>query len=188
MKCPKCSTETSQDALCCPRCKLPTPKGRSYNKNKDIRVKEHKTRVAAKAKSNNGKKRIGPILTSIVVLVTIIVCGLGSYVAMSYWQASQTNPNDHSQLALEKVRRLPSTREGFSVESLLVEEVKKAQENGLLLESEGWDVKHDGGAKFTVTFSYQLKDRQQLAQWAVDIAENTFVAKTDLALAVYKQK
>ncbi|MCI0488343.1 MAG: hypothetical protein L0229_17275 [Blastocatellia bacterium] len=190
MKCPKCSTETTPEALCCPRCKLATPKGRSYTKNKDVRVKEHTTRSLAKAKSNRERRRIGPVLTAVIALVTIIFCGLGSYVALTYWQASQVDPNNHAQLAMDKVRRLPSTREGLTVEDALVQEVEKARDEGRLVEPEGWDVKPDaaGGAKFIVTFSFQLKDKHQHAQWVVDIAENTFDAKTELATAIYKHK
>jgi len=188
MKCPKCSTETPQDALCCPRCKLVTPKGRFYAQNKEARKSEHQTRALKKAKSERGSKPIGPVLIAVAVVSSVIIFGLGSYIALIYWEETTASADNPAHLALEKVRRLPSSREGLSVEDFLKEEVEKARNSDLLLESEGWDVKPVEGAKFIVAFTFQLKDKQQRAEWAVDIAENTFVPKTDLAAAVYKKK
>ena len=188
MKCPKCSTETPQDALCCPRCKLVTPKGRFYAQNKEVRKSEHQTRALKKVKADRGPRRIGPVLITVVVLSSVIVFGLGSYIALTYWEETNADTNNPAHLALEKVRRLPSSREGLSVEEFLKQEVEKARDSGRLLEPEGWDVKPVEGAKFMVAFTFQLKDKQQRAEWDVDIAENTFVPKTDLAAAVYNKK
>ncbi len=188
MKCPKCSTETPSEALCCPGCKLVTPKGRSYKKSKDIRQQVQTTRAEAREKADEikGPKKIGPVIIGLSVLMTVLICGLGSYFLLTYWETTRPVLDNHPQLALEKIRFQPSKHQGLNVEECLNQEVERARKAGQLLEAEGWDVRPIQGARFLVSFTYQLKDKaQQQARWEVDIAENTFAPKTQLATAVY---
>ncbi|HEX5736853.1 MAG TPA: hypothetical protein VF131_28745 [Blastocatellia bacterium] len=185
MRCPKCYVETSNDALCCPGCKLPTPKGRSYLKNKN-----NKPQARARAKKRVERKRINvsPKAAVFIVVTTMLVCGIGSYIGMTFLEESKAQSTDPSQIALDRLRQLPSEQAGLNVEERLEQEVDKAREAGQLVEDEGWHVTPVEETIYLISFTYEVKGNlQHRAEWMFDQAKDSYVAKTDLAASIYKQ-
>lgn len=192
MKCPKCSTETPNDALCCPGCKLPTPRGKTYLKDKKTRKLENNrrevTRATKELKVLKEKRHIPGWVTALSLVLALLIFGAGSYVAVIYWPALKAKDDGGRQLALDKVRQMESKQPGMSVEDMLNEEVKKSREAGRLLEQEGWKVKPLERKQFLVSFCFEEKDKaRQKAEWKVDLNNGSFEPQTDLAKDIIGQ-
>lgn len=186
MRCPKCSVETPNDALCCPGCKLPTPRGKTYIKDKKARKQENSRREGVRTtkelKACKEKKHIPGWITAASIFLSLAVFSAGSYLIATYWPNMQAKDDGGRQLALDKVRQLPSKQSGRSLEDLLDEEVAKAREAGRLVEREGWRVKPLERKQFLVSFSFEEKDNQrQRAEWKVDLNNDSFEPQNDLA-------
>jgi hypothetical protein len=184
MKCPKCYTETPSTALCCPGCKLPTPAGRSYRKGELKREKP----VEKAAKRARKSKSVNPVVAVLVVAATVIVCGLGSFLSITFLGESQVANEDPSRIALDKLRSLPSNEREMSVEDFLNKKVDECRAEGKLLEAQGWEVRPFQGSQYLVAFTFEERGNvQQRAEWAVDLNSNSFVPRTDLAASAYKR-
>jgi hypothetical protein len=185
MRCPKCYVETSNDALCCPGCKLPTPKGRSYLKNKNNRPQ---AKARAKPKRERNRRSVSTMASVIIVIFTVLVCGIGSYVSMTLLEESNAQESDPSQIAVDRLKQMPSHQEGFSIEERLEQEVDKAREAGLLVEAEGWQVTPGDATTYLISFSFEVKGNlQHRAEWVFDQTKESYTARTELAASVYKQ-
>ena len=187
MRCPKCYTETPNEALCCPGCKLPTPKGQVWKKDRSSRSKRQETkRKKARKAEGKSRRRIGAVGSTLIILGTVIVFGLGSYVALALWQeTSKPVEPGTPQYALDKLRMMPSSKAGTTVEQCLEQRVDESSDAGRLLEPQGWDIKPVEGSKYKISFSFEEKGNvQQVAEWLVDIGDNTFAPQTELAKAV----
>jgi hypothetical protein len=177
MRCPKCYAETPPEALCCPGCKLVTPRGKTWKKS------------GAKTREQQGQesRRIPTLLVVLAALGATIVFGLGSYLVMVYWADSHPPRPGSSQFILDKVRKLPSTKSGLSIEQCLTLRLDESQKAGRLKESEGWDVRPIDDTRFKVSFTFEEQgSRQQRAEWIVDVSSNTVDPQTDLAKNIYK--
>jgi hypothetical protein len=188
MKCPKCSTETPGEALCCPGCKLPTPRGRSYIQNKGKRSDQENRPKRKRPKAKGKSRQVNPIAAVLVVIAAVVFFGIGSYLALTFLGDTTAEDPGALQLTLDKVRKLPSNREGSTVEDILEEEVEKSRDEGRLLEAQGWDIRQIEGKRFQVTFTYQEKGNiQRKAEWKVDLVNNTFSPQTELAATIYNK-
>ncbi len=182
MRCPKCYTETPNEALQCPGCKLPTPRGQQFVKDKKTqRLNEAKTPKARKQ-----KKHVSKLITIAALFGTIMLCAGGSYLMFVYIPEIQATTN--SEEVVQKVMRLPSKQEGLSVGEYLEGQVNKAREEGRLAESEGWVVEQVDDAHFIVHFLYEEKNQpKKSAEWKVDISQNSFTPQNDLAKDISPQ-
>lgn len=189
MRCPKCSAETPNEALCCPGCKLPTPRGKTYLKDKKARKQENNVRETKRVtqelkapKTAKERRHIPGWVTALSLVLALVAFSAGSYLAATYWPSGEKKDDGGRQLALEKVRQMESKQSGMTVEDLLNEEVNKSRDAGRLLEQEGWQVKSLESKQFIVSFSFEEKDKQQQrAEWKVDLNNNSFEPQTDLA-------
>ena len=187
MRCPKCYAETSNDALCCPGCKLPTPKGRSYLKNKNNRPQ---TKAKSRRKSERGPRRsVGPTVSVIIVIATILVCGIGSYLSMTLLEQPEPQEADSLYIAMDRLRQMPSQHSGKTINEWLEQAVENARESGQLIESEGWQVNPVEGNNCMISFSYEVKGNiQHRFEWMYDQAKDSYMAQTELAASVYRQQ
>lgn len=179
MRCPKCHAETSFRSHRCPKCKLLTPRGRAAQQGENttpprtIRIPE----VAM----------LGRRALMLMMGLTVFVAGLASYLITSNHLTSRA-AEVPAEIAVQKLRSLPSNLIGFSVDELLNHKVNRSRDEGKLLEAEGWGATHLEGNKYLVCFSFEEKGRKQLrAEWFVDVDRNSFVPKTDLAAAIYNR-
>lgn len=123
----------------------------------------------------------------LVMGLTVVVAGLASYLITSNHLRSRTTEVP-AEIAVEKLRSLPSNLTGFSVDELLNHKVKRSRDEGKLVETEGWGTTRVDRSKYLVSFSFEEMGRkQQRAEWFVDVERNAFVPKTDLAAAVYSK-
>ena len=193
MRCPKCYTETTNEALCCPGCKLPTPRGRIYLKTRGKPAggtgeKPNGVRPARRSSRPKDKKGVSPLIAVPVLLFGMLVFGLGSYVALTYWQESQASDSGSLEMVMSRVRGLPSSQSGKTIDEYLNQKVRDSQDAGRLLESEGWNVNQLVGNLFLVTFTYEENGNLHFrAEWEVNLASNTVIPKNDLAAKVYRQ-
>ena len=187
MRCPKCYAETSNDALCCPGCKLITPKGRIYLKDKNNKPQ---TKAKARRKREPRTKRsVGPVLSTVIVVATILVCGIGGYLGMTLLEKPEPQEADSLYLALDRLRQMPSQHSGMTINEWLEQAVDNARKSGQLVESEGWQVNPIEGNNCLISFSYEVKGNvQHRFEWMFDQANDTYTAQTDLAASVYQQQ
>lgn len=130
---------------------------------------------------------IKPWVSWLVVLTSVLLCAVGSYISFMYFSdPPATNPGLH-QIVLDKLRETPSNQSWMTVEESLEKEVEKSQKEGRLVEAEGWDVRQIADGSFNIAFTYQEKDnKQQIALWNVNLTANRFIPKTDLAEFILK--
>ncbi|MBI3654585.1 MAG: hypothetical protein HY231_26440 [Acidobacteria bacterium] len=185
MRCPKCKTATPAEALCCPNCKSKTPRGRlqeEFEPTSDLRQKfqdilaDHKPTV----------KHIPAWLSWSLILLTLGVCILGSYLSFRYFnQPEPTNVPLH-QIALDKLRAKISTQPWMTVDEALENEVEKSRKAGRLKEAEGWDVRPAEDVGFIVSFTFQETGKKQYFIWKVDPLSETYSAQNDAAETIFK--
>ena len=190
MRCPKCYTETPNNAMCCPGCKFVTPHGKNLLKEK--RKKKRAVLESYKSvkifKKKKPKRQVKPWVAVVVGVLTVLVMGGGSYLITlsSLQQSASTVPP--SQAALEKLRNMPSSTPGLTVDQYLIDELEKCRQSGRLLEAEGWSTEQLSGGEFLIRFSYEEKEEgQKRAEWRVNPAKNSFRAENELARAVYNK-
>jgi hypothetical protein len=189
MRCPKCSTETPNEALCCPGCKLPTPKGTNYLKTKGKSLRPDAAKKPKKRSRQKDKKSINPLIAVPVLLFVVILFGAGSYIATTLFQEAQAGDPGSMETILNKVRGLPSSQEGKTIEDYFEDKVEESRDAGRLREAEGWNVRPLDGKQYLVSFTFEEKGNQKhRAEWEVNLASNTIVAKNDLAAKVYNKE
>ena len=185
MRCPKCHTETPSDALVCPGCKLPTPKGRQYKADKRAGKKPKSPKKIKEAKQRKRSKTLNIVLAS---LIGIIVAGLGIYVFAAFKLGATELDPQTAQQVLNALRKAPSNKQGLSVDDRMNQELKKSKESGKLLKYSGWSTRAVQGdkKKILVAYTFEEKDSgEQRAEWIADPSNNSFAPRTGLAWAVY---
>lgn len=183
MRCPRCYAETPAEVLCCPGCKLPTPKGRNKSKPKGERTAPRTKRAKKK-----DSKSVNPIVAVAACVVAVLVFGLGGYFAMALMLAPKPVDPASPQYAIEKLRAMPSNQKGLTIEERLEQEVKKSRDAGRLVEIEAWSVKPIEASNYLVSYSIQEKDEHYLrAEWSVDVASGAIVPQTALATEIYNR-
>ncbi|MEW6206857.1 MAG: hypothetical protein AB1631_00715 [Acidobacteriota bacterium] len=190
MRCPKCYTETPNNAMCCPGCKFPTPHGKKMltEKRKKKREQIESIKSVKVFKKKKPRRQVKPWVAIVVAVSTVLVIGAGSYfLTISSFQQEAANMSP-SDAAMEKLRNMPSSLAGMTVDEYLADEMEKCRASGRLLEAEGWSVKQIEGGEFLIRFSYEVKDEgQKRAEWRVNPARNSFRAETELAKAIYNK-
>jgi hypothetical protein len=182
MRCPRCQTETPTGALQCPQCKLLTPKGRQA-----LNGKKSPTKPSTKRQLRQ-KTAVKPLTAILAILSSIVVCGVGGYLGLILLTESKAGNPKPQYEALERLRKMPSSQDGLTVEEFLEQEVKKSRQAGRLVEAEGWSVRLIDESKALISFSYEEKDQKQIrAEWIADLKSKTFAPQTDLAAASYKK-
>lgn len=186
MRCPKCYAETSADALSCPSCNLPTPKGK-------LAGPAASRKGGSKAKASSRQRvDLGAIMPGRKVLSWVaILAFLGASGFLAYWYVYATPERLSPTPALEamnQLRRLPSKQEGKTIEDCLNAEMKKAKDAGHLVSFEGWKIKPYERNSYLVSFSFDEKDVKKSAEWVVDPQNNIFTPISELATAVQKQE
>ena len=185
MRCPKCHTETPNDALVCPGCKLPTPRGRQYKADKRAGKSPKSPKRIKEAKQHRRSKVVNMALTCAIGL---IVLGLGVYVYVVLTSGvTELDPKAAGEM-LVTLRRLPSSEQGLSVDDRMNQEVKKSKESGKLVKYQGWTMRPIKGdrKKILIAFTFEEKDSgEKRAEWIADPANKSFSPQTGLASAVY---
>ncbi len=185
MRCPKCHAETPSDALVCPGCKLPTPRGRQFKADKRAGKNPKSPKKIKEAKRHQRSKAVNIALGSVIGL---IAAGLGVYLYMALMSgATEIDPKAAGEM-LVRLRRLPSSEQGLSVDDKMNQEVKKSRDSGQLLKYQGWTMRPVQGdkKKILITFSFVEKDSgEKRAEWVADTTNNSFAPRTGLASSVY---
>lgn len=185
MRCPKCQSDTPIDALCCPACKRKTPKGRMLELEPEEDNKSRLLEILAEHKPT--VNHIPSWVAWALILLTVGVCVLGSYISFNHLPAQEPAEIPLHQQALDKLRSKTSNQPWMTVEQSLENEVEKSRNSGRLTEAEGWDVRSDEKGGFAVSFTFQEKDsNHQRAVWLVNPLSDTVIPQSDLALMIYK--
>lgn len=205
LTCPRCGTDVPKEALYCPYCSLPKPRSgfavAAPGKPEDPKPTEHPKRPSAfrgsNEKSNKPAKRIParpgkpprrlrlPVV-SVAALVALFSVGIYIFVVplISFDQAEPKTV----LYALEKLRRMPSSDSGVTIDARLSRELEKSRRVGNLVGYQGWTMQPVKGSKTKVLFVYsyqEVGDVHQRAEWIADLTNNTFAPQTELAAAVY---
>jgi hypothetical protein len=178
--------------MCCPGCKLPTPRGNTYKRTRGKVGKPERNKTEArrsqKRSTPKGKKQINPIIVVPALVLAVLLFGVGSYVAMTLWQEGQAIDAGSLEAVLNKVRVLPSNQTGQTIEEYLDQRVELSRDEGRLLEAQGWDARPLANKQFLVTFTFEERGNLHYrAEWQVDLASNRVTPKNELAAKVYKK-
>jgi hypothetical protein len=187
MRCPKCYTETPNEALSCPSCNLQTPRGKMTGP-------ANGKKGGSKGKSSRQAKKVDlsgllPGRRVLSWVASLIFLGASGFIA--YWYVFTTPENISPKSALEamnQLRRLPSKQEGKTIEDYLNAEMKKSKDAGHLVGFEGWKIKPYERNSYLVSFSFDEKDAKKSAEWVVDPQNKIFTPISELATAVQKQE
>jgi hypothetical protein len=186
MRCPKCYSETPTDALNCPSCNLPTPKGKLSGATSSKKGAS-KTKVSSKRKVDVSAVLPGrKVLTWLALVVFLGAAGFLAYIYI-YSTPDHMSPQPALE-AMNQLRRLPSKQEGKTIEDYLNAEMKKAKDAGQLVGFEGWKIKPYERNSYLVSFSFDEKDAKKSAEWVVDPQNKIFTPISELATAVQKQE
>lgn len=198
MTCPKCRANVPDASIRCPSCGLSKPKPRapefdekpaswfSLRATKSIKW-QRKAAKPTSAEPPSKAKRVAVVLT-----ISIIVMLVGAGAFWFVWPLFQPMGPEPEVAAsvLEKLRKMPSSQEGLTVEQSVAQQLEKSRRVGNLVAYQGWTVKQAPGdkSKLLVVFSFDERDNtKQRAEWLVDPNSSTFTPQTDLAAAVFKQ-
>ena len=185
MRCPKCKTATPAEALCCPSCKIKTPRGRLQEElepESDLRQKFHDILADHKPTMTH----IPVWLSWSLIVLTVGVCILGSYLSFMYFNNPEPTHVPLPQLALEKLRTKTSNQPWMTVEEALENEVEKSRKAGQLKEAEGWDVRPAPEAGFMVSYTFQESGKKLYYVWKVDPLAESFMPQNDAAGYIFK--
>lgn len=211
LTCPRCGTDVPTEAMYCPYCSLPKPK-RGFvsetNNNPKPPVSEQpapravlRSRKVATPPKNERKqanqrpaskpgkpKPARKLRVSVLSLAAIVaVFSVGIYIFVVPMVYSEEAEPKTILSALEKLRHLPSSEPGLTVDARLARELETAKRVGNLVSYQGWAVRPIKGTKNRVllVFSYQeVGDVHQSAEWLADLNNNTFTPQTDLAKTI----
>ena len=185
MRCPKCHTDTPSDALVCPGCKLPTPRGRQFKADKKAGMNPKSPKRIKEHRQYQRSKLVNIILSSVLGL---LVVGLGAYLYMNFkFGAAELDPAAAKNV-LVTLRKLPSNEQGLSVDERMNAEVKKSKDAGKLVKYQGWTMRPVQGDKnkILIAFTFEEKDSgEQRAEWIADTRNNSFAPRTGLASSIY---
>jgi hypothetical protein len=208
LTCPRCETEVPSEALYCPYCSLPKPKSgfaaveanpadtrrteklnppvglRSNNKDRssNIEPKRSSSRpITIKPQRTPKARRLVPVV-SITALVALVSAGIYIFV-LPLVNSQQAEPKVVLS-ALDKLKGMPSSVDGLTIDARLKRELETARRVKNLVSYQGWTAQPIKGTKTKVllVFSYQeVGDVNKRAEWIADLVDNTFVPQTELA-------
>ena len=207
MTCPRCETEVPSEALYCPYCTLPKPKSgfapaaeanpedtrrteklepsvglRSSHRDKSSNIApKRSSSPPIKPQRDPKPRRLVPVV-SITALVALVSVGIYIFV-LPLVNSQQAEPKVVLS-ALDKLRRMPSSEEGLTIDARLKRELETARRVKNLVSYQGWTAQPIKGTKTKVllVFSYQeVGDVNKRAEWIADLVNNTFEPQTELA-------
>jgi hypothetical protein len=185
MRCPKCKTATPTEALSCPGCKLKTPRGRLQEEA------EPESALAQRVQEIFASHK--PTMTHIpiwlswsLILATLGVCVLGSYLSFNYFNDAQPASPPRHQEALDKLKAKTSNQPWMTVEESLNHEVEKCRQAGRLKEAEGWDARPAESGEVMVTFTFEENAKKRKAVWLVDPWADTYIPQNEMAEFIFK--
>jgi hypothetical protein len=187
MRCPKCHSETSNEALNCPSCNLVTPKGRLANPKKGTGKK-----VSSLEKRKVDFSSILPKMPSVRILVwaiLLVVLGASGFLGYRYVYSDSDQMAPQTALnAMNQLRRLPSKEDGKNIDDYLNAEMKKSKEAGQLVSHQGWTIKPYDKESYLISFSFDEKNAKKSADWVVDPKNNIITPISELASTVQKEE
>src|ERR1051325_2628334 len=174
MRCPKCYAETDPDALNCPSCNLPTPRGKYVNAEKGKKDKtqtKKQTKASPKVMVERQPFKPGKGVKWLFILVLLIAAGWGAYLYV--FSSSQTVKPESALSAMNELRKLPSKEEGKSIDDCMTAELKRSKDAGQLISLQGWTVKPYGKSNLLISFSFEDTGGKKSADWVVDPLNKT---------------
>ncbi len=187
MRCPKCHSETPNEAHYCPSCNLATPKGRLAAPKKGTGKRVTSDEKKKFDFADMLPKMPGTKIWSWVILVAFISAS-GFLVYWYVYADSQHLDPKPALNAMNQLRQLPSKEKGKNIDDYLNAEMKKSKEAGQLVSYEGWTIKPYDKSSYLISFSYDEKDAKKSADWVVDPKNNIFTPISELANAVQKEE
>ncbi len=194
MKCPRCHVEVPAVAARCPDCKLPKPKSLiaqgGKNKSKSQKTANGKPLYPRKP-GVKPEKRV-PKWVNILAggLSGVLIAAIGVYAYWYFTNASQEIDPQKAQPAMQKLREMPSQQANLTIDQYMNQELEKSRRVGNLVSVQGWTMRPVEGSrsKMLIAFSFQERDNtEQRAEWLADLAGDTFIPQTPLAIAACKQ-
>jgi hypothetical protein len=203
LTCPRCGTDVSVEALYCPYCNLPKPRGgfAFAAEEKPIATAPQQPAAAYKPAAASKKERRASnrsfdrppktrrqIKLGVLGLAALMaVLSVGIYVFVVPLVLSQEAEPKAALSALEKLRHLPSNQPGVTIGDRMSHELETSRKLGNLAAYKGWTVRPIKGTKTKVliSFSYREVDgAEQKAEWIADLATGSFAPQTPLAVSV----
>ena len=197
LTCPRCDTDVSAEALYCPYCNLPKPKGgfafASAAKPTNTGPQQpaaayKKERSVGNRSFNRPPKTRRQIKLGVLGLAALMaVLSVGIYVFVVPLVLSQEAEPKAALSALEKLRHLPSNQPGVTIADRMSHEMETSRKLGNLAAYKGWIVRPIRGTKTKVliSFSYREVDGAELkAEWIADLPTGSFTPQTPLAVSV----
>jgi hypothetical protein len=188
MRCPKCHTETNAEAMNCPSCNLPTPKGKFVNTEKgkaDKVSKKSAPKSKEKLKVDWGAMMPGKWINWVLLAALFVALGLGVY--WYVYSSSQPIKAETAMSVMNELRKMPSKEEGKSIDDCMTAELKKSKEAGQLITYQGWTVKPYSKNTYLISFSFEETNGKKSADWIVDPQHKTYTPITELATAAQKE-
>ena len=198
MTCPKCRANVPDASIRCPSCGLSKPKPRAPEFDEEpaswftLRAPKSIKRQRKTAKPTSAGSPSKAQRVALVMSISIIVTLMGAGAFWFVWPLLQSQGPEPEVAAsvLERLRKMPSSQEGLTVEQSVAQQLEKSRRVGNLVAYQGWTVQQAPGdkSKLLVVFSFEERDNtKQRAEWLVDSNGSTFTPQTDLAAAVFKQ-
>lgn len=202
MTCPRCETNVPAEALYCPYCNLPKPRGgfvvEGETEAEEIKIGEPRSPVAfrkthavanriPKRSRKSARKLRLPVLGA-AALVALIAAGIYIYVVPLVHSEAGAEPKTVLS-ALDKLRRMPSNDPDLTIDARMSRELERSRRVGNLVAYQGWTIQRIKGTKTKVllVFSYQeAGDVHNRAEWLADLSNNTFTPQTELAASVFR--
>ena len=197
LTCPRCDTDVSAEALYCPYCNLPKPRGGfafaaepqpTETAPQQPAATSKKERRASNRSFDQPPKTRRQIKLGVLGLAALIaVLSVGIYVFVVPLVLSQEAEPKAALSALEKLRHLPSHQPGVTIGDRMSHELEASRKVGNLAAYKGWIVRPIKGTKTKVliSFSYREVDGAELkAEWIADLATGSFAPQNPLAVSV----
>jgi hypothetical protein len=123
-----------------------------------------------------------------ILVAVVLFCAASTYIFLFTDIIHGKVPAKAALSTLSTFRNLPSNHSGLTVDQLADQALTGSRKAGQLARYVGWVTRPIKGerSKLLVIFSFEEKNNlEHNAQWEVDISNNTVVAQTDFAKAIY---
>ena len=194
MVCSRCETDVTAEALYCPYCNLPKPKGgfkldapspSSKPSAQPVSRKQQRAYDRSLSQPRNPKRKARLVVSSVAALVAVL--SVGFYVFVVPLVHSEGVEPKTALTALDRLQHIPSNEPDLTIDARLSREVEKSRRVGNLVGYQGWTVRPIKGTKTRVllVFAYrEVGNTEHRAEWLADLIANTFTPQTALAVSV----
>ena len=197
LNCPRCDTDVSAEALYCPYCNLPKPRGgfafATEAKPTETAPQQPSAAYKKERRASNQSFDQPPttrrqIKVGVLGLAALMaVLSVGIYVFVVPLVLSQEAEPKAALSALEKLRHLPSKEPGETIGDRMTHELEASRKLGNLAAYKGWTVHPIKGTKTKVVISFSFREvdgAEQRAEWIADLPAGSFTPQTPLAVSV----